>query len=303
MDWEDLHNFLAIARHGSLSAAARNLGVTQSTMGRRLAALEARSRVTLLQKTPRGYVLTPAGEAALAAAERMEEAAHAAERAITGQDHRLSGEIRLTSIESLGAEILVPILTRFAETYPGILVKLITSQQTLSLAAREADLAVRLARPRGNELVIRKLAEMNFGFYASPDYAAKHDRQPPDDASHRLILMEEDSSAFPEMLALSKTFPEASVALRANSRYVQLAACEAGMGIACLAHYLAATRKLVRLPGCESSREIWLAQHQDTRHSPRFKVLAAALSTGLKLRFDQLNGDSSLKPLAKRLGI
>ncbi|HQU05047.1 MAG TPA: LysR family transcriptional regulator [Acidocella sp.] len=296
MDWEDLHNFLAIARHGSLSAAARTLGVTQSTMGRRLAALEARSRVTLLQKTPRGYVLTQAGEAALAAAERMEDAAHTAERAITGQDTRLSGEIRLTSIESLAAEILAPILATFAEAYPGIMAKLITSQQTLSLAAREADIAVRLARPRGNELVIRKLADMSFGFYASPNYAARHAPYQPHDPSHRLILMEEDSAAFPEMVALSMAFPEAAIALRANSRYVQLAACEAGMGIACLADYLAVPRHLVRLQGCESAREIWLAQHQDTRHVPRFKALTAALSTGIKSRSEILMRGGSHTP-------
>lgn len=278
LDWEGLHSFLSVARAGTLSAAARALGVKQSTMGRRLASFEAQAGVALLRKTPRGYVLTPAGEAALREAELMEAAAQAAERAITGQDARLAGEIRLTTVESFAAEVLVPILAGFAQTYPDITVKLITGTQTLSLAAREADMAVRLARPRGGDLVVRKLGQLGFGFYAQPGYAARHA------GAEKLILMEEDAANFPEIIALSKHYPRADVALRSNSRYVHLAACKAGLGIACLAHYLAAGHGLVALGDCDAARELWLAQHRDTRHTPRFKALATVLATGVKLR-------------------
>jgi DNA-binding transcriptional LysR family regulator len=290
VDWDDFRNFLAIARHGTLSAAARSLEVRQSTMGRRLAAFEERAGVLLLQKTPRGFVLTPAGEVAFAEAEKMEAAALAATRAITGRDVRLEGEIRLTTVETLAAELLTPILAKFADIYPGITVKLITGNPTLSLASREADLSLRLARPSGGDLVIRKLGDMGFGFYASANYVAKHDPATPDGTGHRLILMADESATLPEMMALARQFSQADVALRSDSRYVQLAACKAGMGIACLAHYLADNSGLVCLANCEADREVWLVQHRDTQHMPRFKVLSAALSTGLKLGARQIAG-------------
>jgi len=291
VDWDDFRNFLAVARHGTLSAAARALDVRQSTMGRRLAAFEERAGVMLLQKTPRGFVLTPAGQVALAEAEKMEAAALAAERAITGRDVRLEGEIRLTTVESLAAELLTSILASFADTYPGITVKLITGTQTLSLASREADLAVRLARPSGGDLVIRKLGDIGFGFYASKDYLARHNAAASDGTGHRMVLMEDDSAMFPEIAALARRFPLAEVALRSDSRYIHLGACKAGMGIACLAHYLAEKSGLVRLADSEADREIWLVQHRDTQHMPRLKALSAALSTGLKLRARQLAGE------------
>jgi DNA-binding transcriptional LysR family regulator len=292
LDWHDLQNFLAIARHGSLSAAARAAGVRQSTMGRRLAALEARAGVTLLQKTPRGYVPTEAGEAARVEAERMEAAALAAERAITGRDVRPEGEVRLTTVESFAAELVTPILARFGEKYPGITVTLITERRTLSLAAREADLAVRLARPRGAELLIRKLGEMRFGLYAAPDYLGRHGTPSPDSdgSGHRLILMEEDVPLYPEILHLAQRFPHGEIGLRSNSRYVHREACAAGLGIACLAHYLAAGAGLIRLPGDAPSRELWLAQHRDTRHTLRIRALAEALSTGIRLEARRLGG-------------
>lgn len=295
IEWDDLRNFLAVARLGTLSAAARSLGVKQSTVGRRLSAFEARTGVRLLQKTPRGFVLTAAGELALAEAEKMEAAALTAERSITAHDGRLEGEIRLTTVETLAAEVVAPILVQFAETHPGIRVKLITGNQTLSLASREADLSVRLARPSGGDLVIRKLGDMRFGFYASADYIKQHTVMP-GRARHRLILLADENAALPEFKALETMFPDAEVALRSDSRYVHFAVCKAGMGIACLSHYLADQTGLIRVADCAERREIWLAQHRDTRSMPRLKALADALRIGLKLRSGSLSGAGSEIP-------
>ncbi len=253
-------------------------------MGRRLAALEARAGVTLLQKTPHGYVPTPAGEAAKLEAERMEAAALAAERAITGRDVRPEGEVRLTTVESFAAEVLLPIIAEFRERYPGIAVTLITDRRTLSLSAREADLAVRLARPRGAEILIRRLGTLAFGLYAAEGYLAGHRAPGPehDGAGHQLILMEEDAPLYPEVVFLAQRFPRAEIGLRSNSRYVHLAACAAGLGIACLANYLAVGSGLMRLPGDPPTRELWLAQHRDTRHTLRIRLLADALAAGIR---------------------
>ncbi len=292
IEWDDFRNFLAVARLGTLSAAARSLDVKQSTIGRRLTAFEDRTGVRLLQKTPRGFVLTAAGEVALAEAEKMEAAALAAERAIIAHDGRLEGEIRLTAVETVATELLAPILVQFAETHPRIRVKLLTGTQTLSIASREADLSVRLTRPSGGDLVIRKLGSMGFGFYASTGYIDKHGLTP-ENPLHRLILLADESAVLPEFEALKARFPGADVALRSDSRYVHLAMCKAGMGIACLAHYLADQTGLIRLADCSASREIWLAQHRDTRNMPRLKVLADALRIGLKLRSRLLSGSGS----------
>src|ERR1700722_5149135 len=120
LEWDDLRFFLVIARHGTLSAAARSLGVQQSTMGRRLEAIEQRVGARLLQRTSNGFQPTEAGAAILVNAERMESEALAIERAISGKDERLEGTIRITVVEVLAAEVLAPILAGFQIKYPEI---------------------------------------------------------------------------------------------------------------------------------------------------------------------------------------
>lgn len=297
LDWDDLRSFLAIARHRTLSGAARALGVQQSTMGRRLDALEERAGVVLLQKTPAGYVLTEAGEAALAHVERIEQEALAIERSVAGRDIRLEGTVRLTTVETLAVDVLAPILTEFLERYPAITLELVTDTRLLSLARREADVAVRLSRPDGHELVARKIGEVGYGLYASPTYL---DRMGEPDIGagapgQRMILSIEDAAAVADTAWMTRTLHEAHVALRTNSRHAHAAAAEAGLGLAGLAHYVAARRNLVALhtPHPPPSREIWLAVHEDTRHTPRIRALMDALSVGLRHRADRLSGNQA----------
>jgi DNA-binding transcriptional LysR family regulator len=288
LDWSDLQSFLAIARHGSLSGAARVLGVRQSTMGRRLAALEARIGQPLFARTPAGFVTTAAGEAILGNAERIEHEALAAERRITGKDVRLEGLIRLTTVETLAAEILAPILAAFQERHPGITLEVIADTRSLSLSRREADVALRLARPTPNDLAARKVGEIAWGVYAAHAYLDRHGM--PDFASgaagHRVILNAPDLMNVPELAWLASITSQATVALRTNSRYIQRAAAEAGFGIACLARYLADGRRdLAELPvpgGMPSPRELWLTVHQDTRHTPKLRALTDFLAEALK---------------------
>ncbi|MCF3946420.1 MULTISPECIES: LysR family transcriptional regulator [Acidiphilium] len=286
LDWDDLRTFLAIARAGTLSAAARTLGVRQSTMGRRLAALEAQAGARLLVRTPRGFTLTEAGEAARAEVERMEQAAFAAERAISGRDIRLEGVVRVTTVEGFAEALLMPVFAELSLRFPGIVIELIGDDRTLSLAAREADLAIRLARPRGQSILARKIGTVAFGLYASADYLARHGT--PDFAAdqgdgHRLILMRDETGSYPELDHMAALAPLARAALRADSRLAHRAAAEAGLGIACLAHHLAIGADLVRLAAPDPpGREIWLAQHEDTRTTPRIRVVAEAIATGLR---------------------
>ena len=293
LDWDDLRHFLAIARQRTLSGAARSLHVQQSTMGRRLDALQARAGATLLQKTPSGYTLTPAGESVLAHAERMEAEALAAERAVSGRDVRLAGLVRLTTVETLFVEVLTPILARFSEKYPDITLDVVVDPRIFSLSRREADVALRLTRPEGNELVARRVGAVGYALYASEAYLARHGR--PDVAAgcpgHRVILAEEDTMHLPMFAWGANATREATVALRTNSYQGQAAAAEASIGIAGLPHYLARRYNVTRLdapPG--PGRDLWLAVHEDTRHTPRIRALTDALGAGLQERSRLLAG-------------
>jgi DNA-binding transcriptional LysR family regulator len=163
-----------IARHRTLSAAARAMGVRQPTMGRRLQALEHRAGATLLQKTPDGYVLTAAGEAVLAAVERIEAETQAVERLIAGKDLRLEGTVRLTTVETLAADVLSPVLAAFRVDHPLVRVEIVAATRSLSLTKREADVALRIAPFLQPDLVARKVGELAYGLYASPAYLERH---------------------------------------------------------------------------------------------------------------------------------
>jgi DNA-binding transcriptional LysR family regulator len=281
-----LRHFRAIARHRTLSGAARALGVQQSTMGRRLDALEERIGARLLQKTPAGFVLTAAGEAILGNVERIENEALTIERAITGQDVRLEGVVRLTTVESLAVEILPPIIAAFHDKYPGIVLDVITDSRSLSLAQREADVALRLVAFTQHDLAIRKVADFTSGVYASRTYLDRHGvpdfaRGAPD---HQTLLRSGDGMSVAEMTWFAGLTAKATVALRSNGYYMLAAAAETGMGLACLPRVLGDTDRLVRLetPSVPPAREVWMGVHNDIRHTPRIRAVTDFLAAGLK---------------------
>ena len=288
LDWDDLRTFLAIARHGTLSAAARALGVHQPTMGRRLAALEQRAGARLLQKTPRGYTPTAAGESILGNVERIEAEALAVERRITGRDIRLEGTVRITTVESFAAEIVMPVLAGLRQRHPGIDIDLLADVRNLNLTHREADVALRMARLEQADLTVRRIGLLGFGLYASPAYLESRGVPAFDRGGkgHDLILTQPELMAGAEMTWLTALLPRAAPALRTNSRYNHRAAALAGLGIACLARYLGDASPLVMLdpPTPPPARELWLGVHTDIRHMPRIRAVTEALAAGVKAR-------------------
>jgi DNA-binding transcriptional LysR family regulator len=296
-DWDDLRVFLTIARHRTLSAAARVLGVRQPTMGRRLAALEARLGTRLLQRTPSGYVLTAAGEAVLGNVERIETEALSVARQIAGKDIRLEGTVRLTTVETLAALVLAPAFASFRARHPLVELEVVAIPTSLSLLKREADVALRLAPFRQNDIVARKVGQMASALYASPDYLAQ--RGMPDWSNgaegHDLILTEADLRDTLGMAWLRQIAPNARVALSTNSRLLQRDAARAGIGLACLARYLAdGEAGLVRLDGPADAepaprRDLWLGVHQDLRHTPRIRAFTDILHQALRDAAGRLN--------------
>jgi DNA-binding transcriptional LysR family regulator len=277
LDWDDLKTFLAISRHGTLSAAARALKVSQTTMGRRLDHLHDLAGAILLVRTPTGYRLTPTGAAILEEVERMEDAALSLERTITGEDRRLAGLVRVTTVDSLAAHLLTSAWVALQARHPGIVVEVITDTRSLSLARREADIAVRLGRFDAHDTVVRKIGEMAFAVYAAPAYIARHGLPDWGAAApgHRIVRVQDDLLDTPDASWFVGRTAHAEPVLLANSREVQLRGVAAGLGLGHLPCYLAAEcAHLVRLDtGPVLTREIWMGVHRDTRHTPRIMAV------------------------------
>jgi DNA-binding transcriptional LysR family regulator len=281
LDWDDLKTFLAIARSGTLSAAARTLKVSQTTMGRRLVHLHDRAGATLLERTPTGFRLTATGAAVLGDVERMEESALALERVITGDDRRLEGLVRVTSVDALAASVLTPGFASLQAQHPGIVIEVITDNRSLSLARREADIAIRLGRFDAHETMVRKVGEMAFAAYASQAYLDRHGE--PDWAAgapgQRVVRVQDDLLDTPDGRWFATHAKEAEPALLANSRSVQVRGVAAGLGFGFLPCYLAVEHpELIHLRTAASLlREIWMGVHRDTRHAPRIMAVQEAL--------------------------
>ena len=172
-NWDELRTFVEVARDGSLSAAARRLGLTQPTVGRHIDALEAALGLTLFARSPRGLTPTPAALALEPHVEAMAAAAAALARTASGEAAADRGAVRVTASEIIGSEVLPPILAAFHATHPGIAVELALSNRTADLARRDADVAVRMVRPTQSGLVARRIGSSRIGLYAHRDYLAR----------------------------------------------------------------------------------------------------------------------------------
>lgn len=265
-EWSDIRIFLAIARAGSLGAAARSCGLTQPTMGRRLKALEAVVGQTLFQRTSHGFVLTDEGSAMLPHAERMEEEFLSLERAVAGSDYRFRGGLRVTSSDWFGVHVLTPVFARFAEVHPDVTVELVTDSRIYSLARRETDLAFRITRFEEVDVIQRKLMHI--------DYAAYRKRGVGGDP--RLITMDAALSHFPDATWLDERLPGAPVAFRSNDRQAQARACVEGLGIAVLPIALGDMHPQIErldLGTAPPGRDVWMGYHRDLRRLPRLRAL------------------------------
>jgi DNA-binding transcriptional LysR family regulator len=240
-DWNDHRLVLAVARAGSLAGAAKALGVDHSTVFRRLVSLEARLGLALFERGPGGfYGPTEAGARAAAAAERMEGEALGLARDLTGLDQRLSGRLRVTCSETLAYRLLTPWVARFRAAHPGVVIELAVDSRVLDLSRREADVALRVARPREGDLWGRKLADVAWTVYGARDYLAAVPALsgPADLARHPLIGWEEGMSGVNAAAWLAEAAPAEAVVYRTGSLVNQFVAARAGIGLAALPCYL-----------------------------------------------------------------
>src|SRR6478736_1733902 len=283
LNWDDLRFFLAVARHGSHSGAARALGVTQPTVGRRMAAFERQLSAKLFVATRLGQELSATGRELRVHAERMELDALAAERASEGRDLGIRGKVSVTASEWLVGGLLAPQLAPFVARHQELELELIAEPRHMSLMRREIDLALRPSRFEDDDVVERKVGLISFGLYASEAYLARHGQ--PDFArhceGHRLIAMSTTLTKIPDLEWLPNLTQRAFVAMRCNGREAMATLASAGVGIACLPRLLgdrSASLRLLRPPGAAPARPLWLGVHRDTRSLPRIRAAIAFLT-------------------------
>jgi DNA-binding transcriptional LysR family regulator len=297
IDWNDIAYFLSVCRTGSLSAAARSLGVEHTTVGRRIAALEKSLGSRLFDRSRDGYVATARGAEIRALAEDMESAADALVRRGVGGDTRVAGTLRITSTETLCAEFLVPVLPRLMARHPELRIEIVADNTRLSLARREADMALRMARPEGGALVARSIASVGYGVYASKAFCRKYDLAPgrfePD--VHPVVGFDDTGADFPatKWLASACAAVGARPALVSNSLFSQYAAVVGGIGAGVLPCYQAERDpRLVCLlvPARVVVRDLWLVYHRDVRELVRLRAVADFIVEEAKRRRAELEG-------------
>lgn len=272
MDWNDLKIFLAVARTGTLGAAARLVGQTQPTIGRRIRALEASAGHTLFQRTNDGFVLTDEGMTTLAYAERVEEELLALERELTGQKKDMAGLLRISSFDWFSLHILTPLIAEFTRIYPNVSVELITDPRLFSLSRREADIAFRLCPFDDPAVVQRKLMRIDYALYLATDLAKP---KLYDGTGSRLITLDSALAEMPDAAWLRKILPNAHVAFGGNNRDSHVKMCAAGVGIAVLPTLLGDKEQgIARLDFDEQppSRDLYVGYHKDLRRLGRLRA-------------------------------
>ena len=284
--WDLYRSFLGALRFGSLSAAARELGLTQPTLGRHIDALEGFLNTKLFARSRHGLTPTSAALALLPHAEAMEAAAQALKRAASGEADEPGGAVRITASNVIGVEVLPAMLAQFREHYPAIALELVTSDRTQDLSRRDADIAVRMVRPTQKALIAKRLGTVRIGLFAHTRYLARRGTPRTIDelAHHDIIGFDRDTAAM-RSLGMRLSITRDLFALRTDDSAAQLNALRAGFGIGvCQAGIAARDKNLVSvLPGLVAFRlEMWLVMHQDLKTSRRVRLLFDHLAASLK---------------------
>ncbi|HEX8794033.1 MAG TPA: LysR family transcriptional regulator [Polyangiaceae bacterium] len=301
--WDDVRVFLAIYRSGSMSGASRALKVDQTTVGRRLQALEESLDARLFDRTPDGLSLTPAGEGILDVAERVEESMLALERRIGGEDARIAGTVRIATSDAFAQGYLVSRLRALRDRHPDLVIELTTGQTFVALSRREADIALRMrpigAPPSEENVVCRRLYEVPWSLYASRAYVVAHGA--PSDANdlagRDVIDLDDEAPALPGRDWLRRASEPARVRLRVTNLLSVVAAVRAGLGLGLLPGMFAgADPPLVRIGQPVASAEGWLLVHPDLQRVARVRAVIDTLAELARQDGPLLRGEAPASP-------
>jgi DNA-binding transcriptional LysR family regulator len=287
LTWDLCRSLLAVIRQGSLSAAARDLGLTQPTLGRHIAEIEEALGTTLFVRSQMGLAPTEAALLLKPHAEAMEAAAAALQRTASGGANEPRGIVRVTASEMIGVEVLPPILAQFHAAHPGIVIELALSNLNQDLSRRDADIAVRMARPTQSALVAQKLGEVTISLYAHRSYLARAGtpRTVDELARHAIIGFDQDPWSLRYFRQSGVPVTRERFVLRSDSEHAQLAALRAGFGIGgCQDGIARRNPELVAiLPDTlHFGLEMWLVMHEDLRAARRVRLLYDHLAKHLR---------------------
>jgi DNA-binding transcriptional LysR family regulator len=289
--WDDLRFVLAVAREGTLSGAARRLGVRHSTVFRRLSAIERKLGARLFDRFRDGYVATPAGESAATLAARLAEDVLSLERHLTGQDLRPAGTVRVATTDTV-ATLLMPHVAALRSAQPEIFVEIVISNTMANLTRREADIAVRPTADPSEILVGRRVAGLAHAIYGSRRYLAA--RRGKDAKSHAWIGLDDSLAGTVIGRWMNDNVPAAQIACRVDALPTLRDAVCASMGLAVLPCYVGdVTAGLIRPFGktlSEVNSALWLLTHNDIRRTARVRAVMDFLATALSRQRALLEG-------------
>lgn len=285
-DWQWYRSFVSVLEHGSLSAAARSLGLTQPTMGRHIDGLESTLGLKLFTRSFDGFKPTDAALELRPYAEGLAATAAALQRVASSHGSGVRGTVRITASEVIGVEVLPSILAGLRQAHPDLQIELVLSNRIDDLLHRGADIAVRMVRPVQAALVARRIGGVELGLHAKRSYLTAHGtpKTMADLAAHTVIGFDHENDFIRSFQAQTRAFARATLAFRADSDLAQLAAIRAGMGIGvCQSALAKRDPTLVRVLNDKLSLTLdtWLAMHEDLRSSPRCAVTFTALAEGI----------------------
>lgn len=290
IDWAKLQSFVAVAEHGSLSAAARATGASQPTLSRHIASLEDDLGLQLFDRTSEGLVLTASGTEIFHSAESMNASANQIALIASGRSQEIKGSVRLTASDTVARFSLPPILTALRRAEPSIAIELVAANETNNLLKREADIAVRMYRPTQNDVITRKVGELRVGFFASKHYLDQRGRPrtPKDLKSHDLIGLDQIDGMIQGFRRHNVDVTREDFSFRTDAMFINLELVMSGWGIGLLhADVGEATIGLEPvLPDIEiPPLEFWLTAHAELKTSPRIRRVYDFLASALLERY------------------
>lgn len=286
LDWNQLKAFLETAETGSLSAAARKLGLTQPTLSRQVAAIEQHMGVTLFERVGKSMALTPTGLDLLEHARGMGAAAEALRLAATGRSEAVGGVVSVSATDAVAAHLLPPLLRQLREQEPGIAIEVISSNAISDLLRREADIAIRHVKPEQPELIARLIREATASFFASKDWVKTHGhpRSAEDAVQHAFVGADRSGHYLAYLRQHGLPLSEANFSCYAEHSMASWSLVRHGLGIGAMMDDIARdTPGIVRvLDDVAPVRfPIWLVTHRELRTSRRIRVVFEALAQGL----------------------
>lgn len=268
VNWQEIHYFAVFARTGSLSAAARELGVDHVTVGRRITALEDSLGIRLVDRLPRSAVLTAGGRRLAATTSELEASVHALIRQMRGTPETQITTVKISAPPAIAAKLIAPQVAAFHALYPHITLILSGAAEQAALARGEADIAVRLYRPKENGLIARRIGAVHFGLYATPAVAAQAE------SALTFIAYDDNLEQVEQQVWLRSILAGRRITFKASDLFGQQEAAHASLGVVVLPTFMGnMDTKLVKLtpPSNPPVRKIWLVTYPDLKRSPAIR--------------------------------